>query len=116
MLRPSLVRMQRVAVTAQGADGDAVIGQNFLKLGEGGGVFEHRELAVRIARIVAGAEFDGIDLERYEFLQNRSQRKLRQQRRKDSNAHDGFYLLESSGVTGRAAGLILFQLLVLDSN
>ena len=93
MLRASLIRMQRVAVTTQGADGGAVIGQNFLELGQGGGIFEHREFAVGIAGIVAGAELDGIDLQRLEFLENRGQRKLRQQGSEDSNAHKDLYLL-----------------------
>ena len=66
--------MQRVTVTTQGADGGAVVGQNFLKLGEGGGIFEHGELAVRIAGIVAGTEFYGVDMKRLEFLENRVQR------------------------------------------
>ena len=69
--------MKRVAVATQGADCSAVIGQNFLKLGEPGSIFEHRQLAVRVAGIIPRAEFDGFDLKRLEFLQNGRQRKLR---------------------------------------
>ena len=69
----------------------------FLKLGEGCGIFEHRELAVRIAGIVSRGEFDGVDLQRREFLENRGQRKLRQQGSKDSNAHKAFLSSKSNG-------------------
>ncbi len=93
VLRMSLIGMQRVAMTTQGADADSVVGENLLELGEGRGIFEHREFAVRIAGIVSGGEFDGVDLERREFLENRGQRKLGQQGSKDSNAHDAFCLL-----------------------
>jgi len=88
LLRMGLIGMQRVAVTTQGADGRAVIGQNSLKLGKSRGIFEHRELAVRIAGIVPRAEFDGFDMERRLFLENRDQPKLRRQGRKDSNTHN----------------------------
>ena len=55
------VGMQRIAVAAQGADGEAVVFQDLLELGECGVVVQHGELAVRVAGIVAGAEFDGVD-------------------------------------------------------
>ena len=90
--------MQRVTVRTQGANGGAVIGQNLPKVGEGGGIFDHGELAVSIAGIIASAEFDGIDLERLEFLKNGGQRKLREQGREDSNAHNNFCLC---GLNGR---------------
>src|SRR5258708_4223069 len=85
--------MQRVSVTTQSADVDAAVGQNLLKFGEGSGIFEHREFAVRVARIVSGGEFDGIDLQSREFLKNRGQRKLRQQGGKHSYTHIDFCLL-----------------------
>ena len=71
------IGMQRVAVTTQRADGHSVIGQNFLELSQGVGIFQHRELAVRVARIVSRAEFHGVDLQRRKFLEHRRQRKLR---------------------------------------
>jgi hypothetical protein len=85
--------MQGVPVTTQGADADSVIGQNVVKLGEGSGIFEHREFAVRIARIVSGSEFDCVDVERREFLENGCQRKFGQQGSEDSNTHNAFCLL-----------------------
>ena len=92
-----LVWMQCVAMTTQGADTDAVVGQHLLKLSERSGIFEHRKFAVSVTWIVSRGEFDGIDSERDEFLKNGGQRKLRQQGSKDSNAHKAFCLLESSG-------------------
>jgi hypothetical protein len=47
----------------QGADADAVVGENSLKLGESRGVFQHRQLAMRIAHIVSRRQFDGINME-----------------------------------------------------
>ena len=76
VLRMGLIRMQRVAVTTQGTDADSVVGENLLELGERCGILQHRKLAVRIAGIISRAEFDGINLERREFLQDRGQRKL----------------------------------------
>jgi hypothetical protein len=87
VLRVRFIGMQCIAVTTQGADRDAVVGQHFLELAEGRGILEHREFAVRVARIVSRGEFDGIDLQRRKLLENRGQRKLRQQRSEDSNAH-----------------------------
>ena len=55
------VGMQRIAVTAERADRDAVVFQDLLELGQGGVVVEHGELAMRVAGIIAGAEFDGVD-------------------------------------------------------
>ena len=64
-----------------------MIGQNLPQLGKRRQIFEHCELAVGIAGIVPGAEFDGVDVERREFLENRRQRELRQQCSEDSDAH-----------------------------
>jgi hypothetical protein len=74
-----------------------VIGQNPLQLGERRPIFQHGELAVGIAGIVSRAEFDRIDMERREFLEDRRQWKLRQQGGKDSDTHNDSYLL---GITG----------------
>src|ERR1700733_1951668 len=40
-----------------------------------------------IAHIIAGPKFDGVNMKSREFLEDLSQRQLRQQRGKDSNAH-----------------------------
>jgi hypothetical protein len=69
-----------------------MISQHLLKFGEGGAILEHGELAVRIAGIVTRTELNGIDVEQFEFIENRSQRKMRQQRGKNSNAHYVFPL------------------------
>jgi hypothetical protein len=60
---------------------------------------------VRIARIVAGAELDGVDLQRPKFLENRGQRKLRQQGREHSNAHNDFYLPGSQVIIADYCGI-----------
>ena len=46
--------MQRIAVAAQGADGEAVIVELLLEFAQRRGVLEHRELAVRVAEVIAG--------------------------------------------------------------
>ncbi len=60
---------------------------------------------MRVAGIVAGAEFDGVDLQRLEFLENRGQRKLRQQGSEDSNAHNDFYLPGSQIIIADYCGI-----------
>jgi hypothetical protein len=70
VLRAILVRMQRVSMTTQGADLGTVIGQDLMKLRERSGIFEHRELAVGVAHVISGAQFDGINVERRELLEN----------------------------------------------
>src|ERR1035438_8897547 len=50
--------MQRVAVTTQGANADAMIAKNALEISKGRSVFKHGELAMRIADIVSGGKFD----------------------------------------------------------
>jgi hypothetical protein len=62
--------MQRVAMTTQGTDADAVVGENPLKLGEGRSVFQHRELAMRIAHVVPRGKFHGINMQFRKFLEN----------------------------------------------
>jgi hypothetical protein len=82
--------MQRITVATQCADARTVICQNLLKFGKGSRIFEHRQFAVRISRIVAGTKLDGCDLECLEFRENCGQRELREQGRKHSNAHNVF--------------------------
>jgi hypothetical protein len=55
--------MKRVAVTAQGTDFKPVIVQDLLPLREFLLVVKHGQLAMRIARIVAGPEFDSVDVQ-----------------------------------------------------
>src|SRR5206468_2579598 len=56
-----LDRIERVAVAAKGADGEAVVLHGRLKGLERGRILKHGELAVRTAGIVAGAELNGGD-------------------------------------------------------
>jgi hypothetical protein len=63
-----LIGMQRVAVAAQRADGEAVVVQLLLELLELALVLEHGELAVGAAGVVSGAEFHGVDLQSRELL------------------------------------------------
>jgi type 1 glutamine amidotransferase len=90
VLRMRLIRMERIPVTTQGTDADAVIGHNLLELTKRGGILEHRELAVRIAGIVSGSKLYGINLQGRKFLENRGQRQLGQQGCEDANAHNDF--------------------------
>ena len=57
------VRMQRISVAAQRADGKAAILELLLEFAERRAIVEHRERAMGIARIVAGAQLDGVNAE-----------------------------------------------------
>ena len=76
VLRALLVGMQRIAVAAQRADAEAVIGQLLLEVVQFARVVEHREFAVGVARIVSGAQFHGIDVVALQFLENVFQRTI----------------------------------------
>ena len=75
-LGDGLVRVQPIAVAAQSADGEAVIAQNLLELRQCRRVFQHRELAMRIADVVSRPQFDGTDVEFVELIENRFQGKF----------------------------------------
>src|ERR1017187_5132531 len=79
--------MQRVAMTAQCADGEAVTGKLLAERFERGSVVEHGELAMRVSGIVAGTEFHGIDALGLQLLQYVVEGKLRQQRCEYSDSH-----------------------------
>src|ERR1039457_1769864 len=79
--------MQRVAVTTQCADGEAMIRQLHAEVLQSGGVVEHGELAMRVSGVVAGAELHGIDALGLQLLQYVVKRKLRQQRCEYSDSH-----------------------------
>ena len=80
--------MQRIAVAAQRADGDAVVRQLLLELDQLAVVVEHRELAVRIAGIVAGAQFHRIHPQTLQFFDHPIQRQAGEQCGEDSDFHD----------------------------
>jgi hypothetical protein len=50
--------MQRVSVTTQRADGESAVLDLVLELLQCRRVIEHSEFTMRVARIVAGAQFD----------------------------------------------------------
>jgi hypothetical protein len=50
--------MQRVSVTTQRAHGESAVLDLVLELLQCRRVIEHREFTMRVARIVAGAQFD----------------------------------------------------------
>jgi hypothetical protein len=81
------IGVERVAVAAKGADGDAAIGEELLEFSESFGVVEHRQLAMRVAGIIAGAEFDGVDVEGLEFVEDSGERQLGEERGEDSDFH-----------------------------
>jgi hypothetical protein len=64
-----------------------MVGEDFAEFGESLRVVEHGELAVRVAGIIAGAEFDGVDVEGFEFVEDSGQGKLGEQRGEDSDLH-----------------------------
>ena len=68
------IRMQRIAVAAQRADGETVIRQRLLERVERGAVVQHRQLAVRVAGIIARAQFHGGDVMRRKLFQNVAER------------------------------------------
>src|SRR5580658_7864954 len=85
--------MQRIAVTTQGADLRTMIGKHLLKGRERAAIVKHRQLTVRITRIIPRAKLDRIDAQRSELLENVRQRKLRQQGCEDSDTHGDCCLL-----------------------
>jgi hypothetical protein len=52
------------------ADCETVVSQDLSEFVQLGSVLEHRQLAMRIARIISRAEFDGIDVLRFERRQD----------------------------------------------
>ena len=64
------IGMQRISVTAQRADGESAIFELELELAERMAIVEHRERAVRIARVVAGAQFHGVDIQAVQFIED----------------------------------------------
>jgi len=81
------IGMERVAVAAKSADGDAAIGEELLEFGEGFGVVEHGKLAMRVAGIIAGSEFNGVDVQAFELVENSRKRQLGEERGEDSDFH-----------------------------
>ena len=81
------IGVQRVAVAAQRADREAVIGELLLEFAELARVGQHGQLAVRIAGVVAGTQLHGIDIQALEFLENVFERQLRQQRCEYADSH-----------------------------
>ncbi len=81
------VRMQRIAMAAQRADRDAMIGEDLAKFVECLRVVEHGELAMRVARIIACPQLDRVDVKSLELVENRGQRQLREQWGKDADFH-----------------------------
>ena len=63
-----LIGVQRIAVAAQRADGEAVIRQLLLEFVQFGLAVQHGQLAVWIARVIACPEFHRIDIDALEFL------------------------------------------------
>jgi hypothetical protein len=92
VLRALLIRVQRVAVAAQRADAEAAIRQFVFEFGQLGGIVQHGQLAVRIARIITGSEFDRIDMDALELLEDIVQGKLRQQGGENADSHVGLLL------------------------
>jgi hypothetical protein len=80
-------RVQRIAMAAEGTDRKAVVLQLLLKLFQFTLALEHRQLAVRIAGVVTGAQFNRVDVERLELLDDFIKGELRKQGSETSNSH-----------------------------
>src|SRR5581483_8245632 len=89
-----LVGMQRIPVATQGADAESVIVEEFLEAAQSRTVLDHGKLAMRVADIISGGEFDGMDVQFRQFVEHLIKRELRKQGREDSNAHKDFRVVE----------------------
>ena len=74
-------------MATQRTDGNAVISELLLEGVQLLRVVQHGQLAMRIARIITGAQFDGGNSVGLQLLQDIVQRHLRQQRGEDSDSH-----------------------------
>ena len=74
-------------MAAQGADREAVVRELLFKINQLVRMLEHRQFAMRIARIIACAEFDRADVERGQFFEDLLQRQAGKQRREDTDVH-----------------------------
>lgn len=79
--------MEGVAVATEGTDGDVGFGDGLLEFGEFVAVVEEGERTVGVAGVVSGAELDGGDVESTELGEGLLERKAREQRREDGEAH-----------------------------
>ena len=79
--------MQGIAVGTESADGKALIIEQLFKFLQIFCAAEHRQLAVRIAGVVAGTELDRADVELLQLFKDFVERELRQQRGKYANSH-----------------------------
>ena len=88
LARERLVRVKRVAVAAEGADLQAALFDRIEQRTTLARVGEQRiGIAVGTARIVAGAELDGIEPECHDAVEHRLERKLREEHREDAELH-----------------------------
>ena len=65
-----LVGMQRVAVARQRRNGEARVGDLAFEGLQLGRIVQHGQLGMGVARIIAGAEFHRVDIQRLELLQH----------------------------------------------
>ena len=86
--RDFLVGMQRIAVAGQRRNGQAGIGDLALEGLEFVRLVQQRQMQMRVAGIIAGAEFHHLDAHGFQLLQHVVQRQRRQQRREYTDFHD----------------------------
>src|ERR1700733_11248617 len=105
------IGMQRISMTAQRTDRKTAVFELELELTQRSAIAEHRQRTVRVARVIAGAQFHSVDVQALQSLEDRDQRNLAQQCREDADSHrniiigtpsDGFRLQVRSEVTAVA--------------
>src|SRR5579862_8573155 len=81
--------MQRIAMATQGADRKAVDFQFLFKLLQRLPVVQHRQFAMGIAGIVAGAELDREDIQAFQFVEHFVEGEVGKKRCENSDLHGG---------------------------
>jgi hypothetical protein len=64
------IRVNRIPMTAQRADCETLIVQLLFEFRQFLFVLEHRELTMRISRIVSGAQLNGVDIQLFQLVEH----------------------------------------------
>ena len=97
ILSELFVRMERVAVTTQGADGDALVVELLLELLELWRGAQPLQLQVRVAGVVACPQLERPDSERLDLLDHFVEAEFREQSGEQTYLHGCFSLQTAGG-------------------